>query len=229
MSTTTAPPAGRSGKTMIRTHQPELLDALPPDHPDAQHSRRDLRLINRIAGNHRWIREILPPRLGDGEHVLEIGAGTGELGELLAASGIAIDGLDLWPRPLGWPGPRAWHVADLRAFSGFADYSVIIGNLIFHQFTDAELRALGATLRRSARLIIACEPTRRRVSQALLRTLGPLLGANHVTRHDAHVSVAAGFRGDELPRLLGLTGNGWNLSCETTALGSYRMVAQRHP
>ena len=160
--------------------------------------------------------------------MLEVGAGTGELCELLAASGIAADGLDLWPRPLHWPLPRAWHVADLRTFTGYADYSVIVGNLIFHQFTDSELRALGASLRRSARLIIACEPTRRRLSQALLRLLGPLLGANHVTRYDAHVSVAAGFRGDELPNLLGLTDGDWAISCKTTALGSYRMVALRH-
>ena len=30
----------------------------------------------------------------------------------------------------------------------------------------------------------------------------PLLGANHVSLHDAHVSIAAGFLGDELPRAL---------------------------
>jgi hypothetical protein len=216
------------GKTMIRTLQPELLDALPPEHPDAQHSRRDLRVINRITGNHRWIGQTLPTLLRDNDLVLEIGAGTGELSRQLAARGIAIDGLDLWPRPPDWPASRTWHVADLRAFTGFADYTVIVGNLIFHQFTDTELRALGATLCRTARVIIACEPVRRRVSQALLRTLGPLLGANRVTRHDAHVSVAAGFRGDELPRVLGLAGGDWSVACNTTALGSYRMVAQRH-
>jgi hypothetical protein len=213
---------------MIRTHQPELLDTLPPEHPDAQHSRRDLHVINRIVGNHRWIGQKLPTLLRGNEPVLEIGAGTGELSRRLAARGVAVDGLDLWPRPPGWPARRAWHVGDLRTFAGFADYAVIVGNLIYHQFTDAELRVLGAKLRRTARVIIACEPTRRRISQALLRALGPVFGANRVTRHDAHVSVAAGFRGDELPRVLGLAGDGWNVRCESTALGAYRMVAQRH-
>jgi hypothetical protein len=213
---------------MIRTLQPELLDALPPEHPDAQHSRRDLRIINRIVGNHRWIARKLPTLLRAPERVLEVGAGTGELGRQLAARSIAVDGLDLWPRPPHWPAARGWHVSDVRTFTRFADYAVIVGNLIFHQFTDGELYALGAKLRRTARVIVACEPARRRTSQALLRAFGPLLGANLVTRHDAHVSVAAGFRGDELPRILGLIGDDWSISCETTALGSYRMVALRH-
>ena len=57
--------------------------------------------------------------------------------------------------------------------------------------------------------------------------LGPLLGANHVSLHDAHVSIAAGFRGDELPRALGLAATEWEIGCETTVLGVYRMIAVR--
>jgi len=213
---------------MIRTLQPELLDGLAPGHPDAQHSRRDLRIINQIVGSHRWIRQSLPSLLRDGDVALELGAGTGELGRLLASNGLASDGLDLWPRPPDWPTARQWHVADLRSFTGFAAYPVVIGNLIFHQFSDTELHALGEILRQNARVIVACEPARRRLSQALLRTFGPLFGANYVTRHDAHVSIAAGFRNSELAGLLGLTTDAWKFSCTTTALGSYRMVAQRH-
>jgi len=54
-----------------------------------------------------------------------------------------------------------------------------------------------------------------------------LLGANRVSLHDAHVSVAAGFRGDELPEMLGLRQPQWRWSCHTTMLGAYRMVARR--
>ena len=97
-----------------------------------------------------------------------------------------------------------WHRADLLNFDGYDDYAVILGNLIFHQFSDVQLAALGLKLRRSARLILACEPLRRRSSQILFAAVAPLLGANHVSLHDAHVSVGAGFRGAELPHLLGL-------------------------
>jgi len=211
---------------MQRTLQPELLDSLPHDHPDALHNRRDLRLTNRIVGNHRWIAQTLPPLLHPDETALEIGAGTGELGRVLARRGVALDGLDLWPRPPDWPGPRAWHVADLRAFTGYHRYPAIVGNLIFHQFSAAELAALGTQLR-DARVLVACEPARRRLSQFLFRTLAPLLGANHVSLHDGHVSIAAGFRGDELPRALGLSPSAWDIRCSTTALGVYRLVAVR--
>lgn len=212
---------------MQRTLQPELLDSLPPDHPDALHNRRDLRLTNAIVGNHRWFARTLPSLLRPGETALELGAGTGELGLKLAQCGVSVAGLDLWPRPAAWPDRNAWHVDDLRTFDGYDRYALVFGNLIFHQFSDPDLAALGARLRANARVIIACEPARRRISQILFRTLGPLLGANYVSLHDAHVSIAAGFRGDELPRALGLTADEWDIRCGTTALGVYRMLAVR--
>lgn len=214
---------------MQRTLAPELLDSLPADHPDALHNRRDLRLTNFILGNQRWFARTLPRVLLPGERLLELGAGTGELALTLARRGFAVDALDLWPAPRDWPAERTWHVADLRAFDRYADYSVIAGNLIFHQFSADDLAALGARLRTHARVIVACEPARRRSSQLLFRTLAPLLGANHVSLHDAHVSIAAGFRGDELPRALGLDLPAWHVRISTTLLGISRLVAIRRP
>jgi hypothetical protein len=214
---------------MIRELRPEILDSLSPDHPDAQGSRRDLRLINRIMGNHRWFEQTLPALLRQGERVLEVGSGTGELGHRLASAGAMVDGLDLCPAPRDWPPDRAWHKVDAKAFAGFSSYRVVIGNLIFHQFSDSELGDLGVKLRESARLVVACEPARSRRSQFLLRVFAPLFRANPVTRHDAQVSVAAGFLPGELPRALGLTDGSWRYSCRRSALGALRMVALRHP
>ena len=212
---------------MLRELKPELLDSLPPDHPDALHNRRDLRLTNRALGNYRWIAQTLSDRSRPPGKVLEIGAGTGDLGRQLASRGIAADGLDFWPQPAGWPADRHWHRTDLLTFGGYDDYGVIVGNLIFHQFTSGQLAALGQKLRQSARFILASEPLRRRSSQVLFATIAPLLGANHVSLHDAHVSVAAGFRDDELPQMLGLAAPGWICDCHSTLLGAYRMVARR--
>ena len=214
---------------MPRTPTPELLDSLPPDHPDARHSRRDLRVINRLMGNHRWFARTLPPLLRDGERALELGAGTGELGVRLTARGVAVDGLDFNPRPELWPAARAWHTGDLRTFDRYDDYAAVFGNLIFHHLDDGELAALGTTLRRTARLIVASEPKRSAHAQRLFAVAGRCFGANGVTMHDAHVSIAAGFLGDELPRALGLEADVWEWRCETTALGAYRMVATRRP
>ena len=212
---------------MPRILQPELLDSLPPDHPDAQHNRRDIRRINRLMGNFRWFAHTLPPLLRPGEIPLEMGAGTGELALNLARRGIDVDALDLWPTPKLWPADRRWHRADLRHFSGYGDYPVILGNLIFHQFSEEDLAALGTQLRASARVIIACEPLRRPLSQTFYQLFGPLMGANHVSLHDAHVSIAAGFCDEELPRALGLARPDWDVRCTSTALGAYRMVAVR--
>ena len=214
---------------MRRVCEPELLDALPCGHPDAQRSRRDLRLINRVMRNEAWFARTLPGLLRPGERVLELGSGTGELGRRLIRQGVALDGLDLWPRPREWPAKSLWHQADLRSFGGLGAYAAVIGNLVFHHLTGPELGELGARLRQSARVVLACEPARRRASQRLVAALGPLFGASRVTRHDARVSIAAGFAGDELAASLGIAPDGWAAACTATALGAFRLVAVRSP
>jgi hypothetical protein len=214
---------------MIRVCMPELLDSLPHDHPDAIHNRRDLRIINRFLGNRGWFARTLPSLMRGGERVLELGAGTGEMGLSLIGRGIPVDGLDLWPRPAAWPPGREWHQADLTKFDGYGAYPVVIANLILHQFKAEELAALGVRLRKSARVILGCEPKRSRLSQALIAAVAPVFGANHVTLHDSRVSIAAGFLGDELPGFLGLSPGEWEYSHATTAIGSIRMTAVRKP
>ena len=212
---------------MPRTVEPEILDSLPPHHPDALHNRRDLRVTNFLMGNHRWLARTLPRVMQPHERALELGAGTGELMQRLGRDGLRVDGLDRWPKPAGLPAEVRWHSADLREFDGYADYPVIFGNLIFHQFTDEELQQLGAVLRRHARVIVACEPLRSSLSQKMYRLAGPLFGANHVSLHDAHVSIAAGFLGTELADALGLSPNEWQLECQAAPIGAYHLVAVR--
>ncbi len=210
-----------------RVVEPELLDGLPCDHPAARHNRRDLRVTNALMGNHRWLGRQVESRVRPSEPALEIGAGTGEVALWLRRRGWQVDGLDTWPAPPAWPAGARWHRADLRRFGGYGAYRAVFGNLIFHQFTAAELGALGARLAGGPRVLVACEPVRRRISQWLYRLAGPLLGVNYVSRHDAHASIAAGFVGDELPRLLGLDPGRWSWRCGTTGRGAYRMVAWR--
>lgn len=213
---------------MERTLVPEILDTLSPDDPAAVHNRRDLRIVNRFLGTRRWFASHLQPRFRPGDRILEIGSGTGELGRWLWSQGYQVDGLDLWPRPADWPAHGRWHQADLRSFDGYADYPIIIASLILHQFPDAELTALGARIAR-ARSVLALEPGRSRFFQRIFGAGCTLLGGNHVTRHDGHVSIGAGFRDRELPDCLNFSSKSWSLWYRAQGWGAYRMIADRLP
>ncbi|MFH1500269.1 MAG: hypothetical protein ABII82_20885 [Verrucomicrobiota bacterium] len=208
---------------MMRRLSPELLDSLPATDPAVRWSRRDLLRVNRVMGNPAWFARTLPAVMRPGESALEIGAGDGALARRLDAAG-----LDLAAAPTDWPEGRAWHRADLRSFEGWADYPVILGNLILHHFDAEALLALGAIFNRHARVLLFSEPRRARRFLALWAVAAPLGGANHVTRHDGRVSIEAGFAPGELPRLLGLAED-WQCVEQTNALGALRLIATRRP
>lgn len=213
---------------LTRRVQPELLDSLPPDHPDALHNRRDLRFFNALMGNFRWFSRGLRRHLREGDSVLELGAGAGDLGRRLRGElGEALPnycGLDWWPRPADWPGAWGWRREDLANFPHYGGFNVVLGNLILHQFEDDVLKQLGEHWRESARLLVFCEPARRPLHLRQL-PLARLAGINYVSRHDARVSIEGGFCGDELPKLLGVNEPPWRVEMQQTFLGAYRLIA----
>ena len=212
-----------------RSVQPEILDGLSQDSAAAQASRRDLRIINRLLGSQAWFEGILQNNRRAGESVLEIGAGTGELGRALSAivPEAELAGLDLGRRPADWPQQASWFETDVFDFTDWADYPIVIGNLFFHHFDDARLAELGACLNEHARVIIASDPLRERRTTTLFSLVCPLINAHPVTRHDGLVSITAGFRHDELPHLLQLDPAIWRWRVQETWLGSCRLVAER--
>jgi len=204
----------------------EILDGLAQDSPDAQASRRDIRVINRLVGSESWFSKILREHRRTGEQVLEVGAGDGNLGRALTEAVLDLSGLDLCRRPLDWPQPAAWFQTDVLKFDRWDEFPVVIGNLFFHHFDDAQLAEIGSRLGR-VRLIVASEPLRTRRALALFSLLCPLIRAHAVTRYDGRVSIAAGFRHDELPRLLGLDAAQWQWTVRETWSGVSHLVAER--
>lgn len=215
---------------MQRFLEPEWLDSLPADAPEAVASRRDLRLVNWFMGNHRWLRREVRRHFQPSERLAEIGAGDGSLARTLTSS---LSGLskyaafDLAAPPPGWPESWSWNQGDLLGPAGerLAEATIIIANLVLHHFSSDQLLELGRRFQH-ARLLLICEPARRQMH--IWQGYGLcLLGINHVTRHDLPISVRAGFLGDELPVALGLSRETWRWSVRTTFLGAYRLVAER--
>ncbi len=210
---------------------PELLDELPAEDPEARRSRRDLRVINLLMGNFRWVRRaVARQRAG---RLVELGAGDGALLASLSAAGegCELTGIDLQPRPAGLARAITWHRGDV--FAALAEQpggrtanagTTIVANLFLHQFEDDRLRELGGLLR-SCDVLCFSEPLRSRLALAEGRCLFPFV--NRVTRHDMIVSIRAGFRRGELPALLGLRDADWDVREQETLLGACRLLACR--
>jgi hypothetical protein len=100
---------------------------------------------------------------------------------------------------LGWHVERVCaNALDWQPPFGESDTGLVM-NLFLHHFDEAEIRALFRASAQWADTAIICEPRRSRVALATSYFLG-LIGTNAVTRHDAVVSVRAGFRDQEIAR-----------------------------
>lgn len=215
-----------------RTVVPEILDSLPSDDPRAVRCRIDLHRINLAMGNYRWIASKLQAGArSDTRDWMELGAGDGHLAKILPDAfiqTIRVGAADFAPRPECWPANWEWNQGDLfevlDSRSGEKDTG-IIASLFLHHFEEADLAKMGAAFEDSFSRIIISEPARFSCFEWLARPFFPLV--NHVTRHDMIVSIQAGFRKGELPRLLGLNPETWEWTEVVTLLGAYRLDARK--
>jgi len=227
---------------MKRLIQPEWLDELPPDDPDAARSRRDLCRVNAWMGHHDIMADALQNHLNSDfvGPIVELGAGDGNfllrVAQLLSASrrDINVTLLDrqkiVQPDTLSDFESLGWHAEAITAdvfdwaHTG-SPAGVVIANLFLHHFYDTSLAGLFRALARRARLFIALEPRRARWPLFCSRLLWGI-GCGLVTRHDAVLSVRAGFDGDELSRLWPAA-DGWQLIEQPAGAFSHLFVARR--
>jgi hypothetical protein len=234
-----------------RAVRPEILDQLGPADPRALRSRRDLKRVNRIMGSRRILAGRLREAAAPAEsrtpvHLLELGAGDGSLALSLARSFAAcwpaaeltlLDRQALIAPAMGIAFARlGWLLRPLtvdalewaRAPPQQPHWDIIFANLFLHHLEDARLRELLSAIAARCELFIACEP-RRSLTALLGARLLPALGVSGETRHDALVSVRAGFRGGELSRLWPADRDGWRLEESSRGLFSHLFVAVRDP
>lgn len=212
---------------MPRLVIPEILDHLPPDDPEAIRSRRDLRMINTLMGNDRWLLKTaknFPTAAANG--ITELGAGDGNLTRKLAAEfpQSLITALDLAPRPANLPPSIHWQQGDLFQNKNPVRGGILVANLFLHHFEGESLKQLG-NLCQNFKILLFSEPARARFPHFLGQLMSPFV--NRVTRHDMHVSIDAGFIIGELPRLMGLAPSAWQIQEHSTWRGAARMVGWR--
>jgi phospholipid N-methyltransferase len=227
-----------------RTIEPEWLDELPPDDPRAMRSRRDLRRINALMMNaamvacefRRSCRENSPCMIaeigaGDGTFMLRLAEKTATPRQ--ATRIVLLDRQDtVSRRTLAEFAARGWQAESVMAdvFEWLARpadqvYDVIVANLFLHHFDTARLTVLLSLAAQRARRFVACEPRRSGLALAGSRLLG-LAGCNDVSRHDAVVSVRAGFDRQELSELWPAS-RAWILEERAFGLFSHSFVASR--
>ncbi|MGN6554710.1 MAG: methyltransferase domain-containing protein [Verrucomicrobiota bacterium] len=230
---------------MNRIVQAELLDELPPDDPGAIQSRRDLRRLNAWMGNARTIAKNLrhafpggtPGRVvelggGDGEFLLQVARQNRPRNSSPRVNALLVDQQNLL-RPetqtrfqaSGW-NTRAIQT-DVFQFlqNGAESADAFIANLFLHHFSDVQLRTLFQLASRHTQVFIAVEPRRSPLALRFSRWVGAI-GCNSVTRHDAVVSVEAGFAGRELSALWPDSQN-WDLTERHAGFFSHFFVARR--
>lgn len=207
---------------MDRIVEPEILDGLDSDDPDAIRARGDLRRLNFLMGNERWIvRQVKARAAAASKGVVEWGAGSGDLLRKLAHFGPAC-GVDLVPRPSALAAEVGWQEGDV--FEKSEGGGVLVANLFLHHFEQDDLARLGEVAR-GFDVLCFVEPLRTHGSLMMGRGMLPFV--SRVTKHDMIVSIRAGFVPGELGRLMGLNSEEWEVSERCSWRGRLSVLACR--
>src|SRR5204863_271655 len=180
-----------------------------------------------------------PPRA-----LVELGAGDGTLALRLARRlaprwpGTRLTLLDLEPsvapatadaiRACGWTlDVVAADALEWLASTRAARADVVLANLFGHHFAGERLDRLLGGVASAADAFVCVEPRRARLALVGSHLLG-LIGCNDVTRHDAVVSVHAGFRDREIGTAWRVANaSGWTLHEAAAGPFSHFFVARR--
>jgi 2-polyprenyl-3-methyl-5-hydroxy-6-metoxy-1,4-benzoquinol methylase len=230
--------------SLLRQVESEWLGELAADDPRAIRARRGLTRVNAWMLQPRIMAATLtkycrpePPRT-----LLDVGAGDGMFSLRLARRltsrwrNVTITLLDRQNivsietreafRALGWKVETV--AADVFDFFENEDASsadVTIANLLLHEFPPELLTKLLAQVAHRTQLFVACEPRRDAFTLLASRLLWAI-GCNEIVRHDAVVSVRAGFAGKELSALWP-KGSQWELHEHAAGLFTHCFVARR--
>jgi hypothetical protein len=227
-----------------RSVEPEWLDELPAEEMRAVRSRKDLKRIN-ILMRHVHFMERLWRKANvnnDTRRIVDLGAGDGsfflKLARRLAPDvnpihAVLVDRQNLIGMQtrqefanLGWT--LEYVTADIFDWllgAGIESGTALIANLFLHHFGGEDLLRMFGYISCQSNFFVACEPRRAFLALNAARLLGAI-GCNSVSRHDAPISVRAGFKGSELSALWPHQ-TGWQLDEHEAGLFSHCFLARR--
>ena len=230
---------------MKRSVQPEWLDELLANDPQAIASRRDLHRLNRIMGHADILCDLLESSASKKapKRIMELGAGDGTfmLGVaqrlarrwpavelvLLDCKDAVTDATRRGYETLGWKlEVVAADVFDFLKKAATGPTDVITANLFLHQFSTEQLQLMLRLAAERTRVFAACEPRRAGLPLLFSRLVG-FIGCNAVTRYDAPLSVRAGFVQQEISALWPAHGN-WSLCERPARLFTHAFLAERN-
>ena len=221
---------------MKRIVQPEILDSLPPDDPQALRSRRDLRRVNSWMGNAGIMAAAMNGNCsGAPKQITELGAGDGNFLLQVARKSswqnvnaalldrqqtISMETLAAFSK-IGWRAEIL--VADVFDWNSPAE--IVAANLFVHHFENPKLAQLLQKISERARLFIAVEPHRFHFPFPCAQLLR-LIGCGKITLHDAEASIRSGFVRDEISELWPDKIR-WQLTERRAGLFSHLFVAKK--
>jgi hypothetical protein len=230
--------------SMIRRLEREFLDDLPATDESAIASRKDLQRVNVLMRNvaiaeHAYRSTTTTPPT----RIAELGAGDGglmlqlvrRLGNGSQSKPMEITLVDQ-QKLVGEKTQRDFETLGCNVENVQADvfawlekkvpvkFDLIFANLFLHHFTEEQLRKMFELAAQQTNLFIACEPKRTIFPYVITHMLW-LIGCNPVTRHDAPISIRAGFVGKELSTLW--PGEHWRLNEYSAGPFTHCFVAQR--
>ena len=227
-----------------RVVEPELLDVLPPADERALKSRLDLRLLNQCMKHPQLMSHALLENLNGvkSPKIVELGAGDGDFllsvgcrlqKEMPNSEAILVDRLDSFDpkiheefKNLGWRlRTEIVEVFDWLRQSPPDSADAIVANLFLHQFQSNELAEMLRLAARSTKLFIALETSRAWLPRLCGHFLW-VIGCGPVTRHDAGISIRAGFLRREISTMWE-DKDKWELAERPVGLFSHLFIARR--
>lgn len=202
-----------------RSVQKELLDADDIPFADIRQNLKELDLINSKLGGHAVsisaVKTIIERNKPANVTICEIGCGGGDnlaaIYNWCSKNNVQVQliGIDIKKECIEFARqqhptlPATWITNDYNAFTFTKKPSIIFSSLFCHHFTDEDIVLMLHWMQSNSAIGFFINDLHRHpVAYFLIKKLTALLSSSYLVRNDAPLSVARGFKKQELEKLL---------------------------